>query len=92
VTITKRSVVVDGHKTSVSLEDEFWEGLRIIAARKDQKRSILVAKIAKGKTGKNLSSAIRLFVLEHFRTSDGQRNIHVDSSVSADGKGAISSQ
>ena len=95
MTITKRSVVVDGHKTSVSLEDEFWEGLRVIAARKNQKRSILVAKIAEGRTGKNLSSAIRLFVLDHFRTSVGQGNIqgniHFDSSVSVDGKGAISS-
>ena len=65
--ITKRSVVLDGHKTSVSLEDEFWDGLSMIAAQKNLKRSILVAKIAKGRTGKNLSSAIRLFVLDHFR-------------------------
>ena len=65
--ITKRSVVLDGHKTSVSLEDEFWDGLRMIAAQQNLKRSILVAKIAKGRTGKNLSSAIRLFVLDHFR-------------------------
>jgi predicted DNA-binding ribbon-helix-helix protein len=61
--IIKRSVVLDGHKTSVSLENEFWDGLQEIARSEDLKTSALVKRIAH-----NLSSAIRVFVFNHFRT------------------------
>jgi len=67
-TVVKRSIVIDGHKTSVSLEDAFWSDLNEIAHAQGATRSALVAKIDVTRRQGNLSSAIRLFVLEHFRT------------------------
>jgi predicted DNA-binding ribbon-helix-helix protein len=66
-TIVKRSVVVDGHKTSVSLEDEFWKGLKEIAAARNATLSDLVATIDHRREQGNLSSSLRLFVLASFR-------------------------
>ena len=60
--VVKRSIVIAGHKTSVSLEDEFWEGLREIADKRDQTLSHLVATIDAKRQHTNLSSAIRLLV------------------------------
>jgi predicted DNA-binding ribbon-helix-helix protein len=68
--IVKRSVRLDGHKTSISLEDEFWEGLCEIARRERLTISTLVKKIARARKSDNLSSAIRVFVCNHFRTRD----------------------
>ncbi|HVZ52068.1 MAG TPA: ribbon-helix-helix domain-containing protein [Pseudolabrys sp.] len=65
--IVKRSVVLDGHKTSVSLEDEFWEGLREIATRRKANMSSLVREIDRERGTGNLSSAIRVFVFNQFR-------------------------
>ena len=65
--VVKRSVVVAGHKTSVSLEDEFWKDLRAIADGRDTTMSNLVATIDAGRQHSNLSSAIRLFVLGFYR-------------------------
>jgi predicted DNA-binding ribbon-helix-helix protein len=61
--VTKRSIVVGGHKTSVSLEDAFWNGLREMADERDMTLSTLVANIDADREFANLSSAIRLFVL-----------------------------
>jgi len=66
--VVKRSIVIDGHKTSVSLEDAFWSDLKEIAHAQRATLSGLVAKIDEARQHGNLSSAIRLFVLEHFRT------------------------
>ena len=66
--IIKRSVVLDGHKTSVSLENEFWEGLREIAGRQKANLSSLVRQIDRNRSNGNLSSAIRVFVFNQFRT------------------------
>ena len=65
--IVKRSIVIDGHKTSVSLEDPFWTDLKKIAHAQQMGLSELVAKIDGTREQGNLSSAIRLFVLHHFR-------------------------
>jgi predicted DNA-binding ribbon-helix-helix protein len=65
--VLKRSIVVGGHKTSVSLEDAFWRGLKEIASARHLTLSALVAGIDSGRTSGNLSSAIRLFVLDHYR-------------------------
>jgi predicted DNA-binding ribbon-helix-helix protein len=69
-TIVKRSIVIDGHKTSVSLEDAFWGGLREIAHAQGATLSQTVAEIDETRRQGNLSSAIRLFVLEHTRNGD----------------------
>jgi predicted DNA-binding ribbon-helix-helix protein len=63
----KRSIVRNGQKTSVSLEDEFWEGLREIASSQKAKLSTLVRQIDQGRQGNNLSSAIRVFVFNQLR-------------------------
>jgi predicted DNA-binding ribbon-helix-helix protein len=66
-TVLKRSVVVAGHKTSVSLEDAFWFAFREIADRQNMTLSELAAAIDSGRQHGNLSSAIRLFVLDFYR-------------------------
>jgi predicted DNA-binding ribbon-helix-helix protein len=68
--VVKRSIVIAGHKTSVSLEDAFWTGLKDIAMSRGMTLSELVATIDTGRQHGNLSSAIRLFVLDHFRQGD----------------------
>jgi predicted DNA-binding ribbon-helix-helix protein len=65
--VVKRSIVIAGHKTSVSLEDAFWKGLKEIAGGRDMTLSDLVATIDTDRQHGNLSSAIRLFVLDHYR-------------------------
>ena len=69
--VVKRSIVIAGHKTSVSLEDAFWKGLKEIAGARNMTLSDLVATIDGGRHHGNLSSAIRLFVLEHYRARAG---------------------
>ena len=66
--VVKRSVVIDGHKTSVSLEDAFWSNLKDIADTQHVTLSEVVTKIDKGRRAGNLSSAIRLFVFDQVRT------------------------
>jgi predicted DNA-binding ribbon-helix-helix protein len=66
-TVVKRSIVLAGHKTSVSLEDAFWEGLKDIAKTKRQTLSELVGGIDTDREHSNLSSALRLFVLNHYQ-------------------------
>jgi predicted DNA-binding ribbon-helix-helix protein len=65
--VIKRSIVIAGHKTSVSLEDAFWKGLKEIADDRDVTLSDLVSSIDTDRQQGNLSSAIRLFVLDHYR-------------------------
>jgi predicted DNA-binding ribbon-helix-helix protein len=65
--VVKRSIVLSGHKTSVSLEDAFWEGLKDIAKARRVTLSDLVGAIDTERGHGNLSSAIRLFVLDHYQ-------------------------
>jgi predicted DNA-binding ribbon-helix-helix protein len=65
--VVKRSIVVAGHKTSVSLEDAFWTCLKEIAGERGLTLSEMVASIDTGRQHGNLSSAIRLFVLDHYK-------------------------
>jgi predicted DNA-binding ribbon-helix-helix protein len=65
--VLKRSVVVAGHKTSVSLEDAFWKPLREISIRRDMTLLALLAAIDAERQHGNLSSSIRLFVLDFYR-------------------------
>lgn len=69
--VVKRSIVITGHKTSVSLEDAFWSGLKDIAGSRSMTLSELVASIDGDRRQGNLSSAIRLFVLDHYRNLAG---------------------
>jgi predicted DNA-binding ribbon-helix-helix protein len=66
--VVKRSIVLAGHKTSVSLEDAFWKGLKEIAARRLMTLSELIGTIDSQRQHGNLSSALRLFVLEFYRS------------------------
>jgi predicted DNA-binding ribbon-helix-helix protein len=65
--IIKRAIMIDGHKTSISLEDAFWSSLKEIAHAEGATMSELVAKIDKTRKQGNLSSAVRLFVLDRVR-------------------------
>jgi predicted DNA-binding ribbon-helix-helix protein len=90
--VVKRSIVIAGHKTSVSLEDAFWTSLKEIAVVRELTLSDLVATVDTERVHGNLSSAIRLFVLEYYRAQgDDERtarseareaaSIHARSSV-----------
>jgi predicted DNA-binding ribbon-helix-helix protein len=65
--VTKRSAFVGNRKTSVAIEAPFWEAVKEIAARKKLKIGELLAHIDKHRQTPNLSSAIRLYVLDHYR-------------------------
>jgi predicted DNA-binding ribbon-helix-helix protein len=81
--VVKRSIVIAGHKTSVSLEDAFWQGLKVIAGERDMTLSDLVATIDTERQHGNLSSAIRLFVLDFYR------NQLPDDKAAREGTGTI---
>jgi predicted DNA-binding ribbon-helix-helix protein len=66
--VLRRSITLSGRKTSVSLENEFWVGLREIASLEKTSVPALLNQINDGRDNVNLSSAIRLFVYNHFRT------------------------
>jgi predicted DNA-binding ribbon-helix-helix protein len=71
----KRSVVIGRHKTSVSLEDAFWKGFNEIAASRNMTLSDLLATIDSDRQHGNLSSAIRLFVLDYYLAQvDGRKS------------------
>jgi predicted DNA-binding ribbon-helix-helix protein len=72
--VIKRSIVIAGHKTSVSLEDAFWRGLKEIAIDRRTTLSDLVAAIDAERQHGNLSSAIRLFVLDHYQARMQERS------------------
>ena len=65
--VVKRSIVVGGHKTSVSLEEAFWSGMKEISGARSMTLSELVGEIDAYRHQGNLSSAIRQFVLDHFK-------------------------
>lgn len=70
----KRSLSIAGHRTSISLEDEFWEALKEIAALQGQPVSALVVEVDSSRGDLNLSSALRLHALAHYRQlAAGQR-------------------
>ena len=68
--VVKRSIVIGSHKTSVSLEDAFWRGLKDIAASHHIALHDLVSSIDTKRQHGNLSSAIRLFVLDYYQKSN----------------------
>ena len=66
--VVKRSIVVGGHKTSVSFEEPFWTSMKEISEELSVTLSELVSEIDTNRQQGNLSSAIRLFVLDHFKS------------------------
>lgn len=71
--VVKHSIVIAGHRTSVSLEDAFWRALKDIAAADGMSLAALVAQVDAGRGAANLSSALRVFVLE--RALSGARPV-----------------
>ena len=71
--IQKRSVIVSGHATSISIETEFWDILKDIAAHKGVSINYLLSKIDRVRTN-NLSSAARIYVLKHVMSVDQKFN------------------
>jgi predicted DNA-binding ribbon-helix-helix protein len=67
--VHKRSVTIAGHSTSLSLEEEFWAALRVVASQRGVSLNALVAGIDGRRRG-NLSSALRLFVLDCYRRGE----------------------
>jgi predicted DNA-binding ribbon-helix-helix protein len=86
--VTKRSIVVGGHKTSVSLEGAFWNGLKEVAASRKITLSDLVGSIDSDRVHGNLSSAVRLFVLDYYRNkiaaAVGTRGADVEATLAED--------
>jgi len=70
--VAKRSVALSGHRTSLSVEDAFWDELKSIAGERGLTLNRLIEKIDAGRGGANLSSAVRVFVLESLRRRLGQ--------------------
>lgn len=63
----KRSLAIGGHATSISLEQAFWDALKEVAASERQSIVHLVARIDAGRGSAGLSSAVRVWLLEHYR-------------------------
>jgi predicted DNA-binding ribbon-helix-helix protein len=68
-TVKKHSIIIDSHKTSISLEDIFWACVRQIARERATTVSALIGMLDAERNGGNLSSAIRVFVLDHYRNN-----------------------
>ena len=79
--VSKRSIVIAGHKTSVSLEDEFWNSLKEIASERGTTLSDLVGAIDANRNHTNLSSAIRLFVLGFYHDQNAPSQSAADVSL-----------
>jgi predicted DNA-binding ribbon-helix-helix protein len=82
--VAKRSVVVGGHKTSVSLEEAFWDGLKEISGSRNTTLSGLISEIDSNRHESNLSSAIRLFVLGYFKNRAATGEVVVAAGQLAD--------
>ena len=69
--LRKRSVTISGHRTSISLEDEFWAELVYVAKQNRTSLNAMIAAID-GDRKTNLSSAIRLFILANLKAAAGR--------------------
>ena len=82
--VVKRSLVIAGHRTSISLEDVFWRRLRRIALDRGQSVNGLAAMVDASRGDANLSSAIRVFVLEAQSAACFQRESTADGALRPD--------
>lgn len=85
--IVKRSVLISGHKTSVSLEEAFWTGLKDVAHGHRVTLSDLISQIDSAREHGSLSSAIRLFVLHHFHNLFLLHKVHSEEELMHVAKG-----
>lgn len=74
----KRSVRIAGHQTSITLEEPFWSGLKVLAQKENLSINQLITHIDETRTAENLSSAIRLFVFSQF-LNDEQKALLQDA-------------
>ena len=82
--VPKRSIAIHGRKTSISLEDEFWQCLQKIADERKVTPSRLVSGVEAGRRNGNLSSVLRVFILEHYKDQlDRQARISEESTKAA---------
>ena len=72
--VVKRSVALNGHKTSVSLEDVFWNAMKDIATEKNMAVTALIEAIDKERGSANLSSALRQYIMMHFYPRSQNKN------------------
>ena len=68
--VEKRSITIDGHRTSISLEDEFWKSLKLIAKERNMAINALIAEID-SQRATNLSSALRVHILNYWKNKQG---------------------
>ena len=78
LSIIKRSIVIKGHKTSVSLEDAFWTDLKLMAAEENRSLSALISSVDDRRQQGNLSSALRLFVLAQYQAMASRAGQHLN--------------
>jgi predicted DNA-binding ribbon-helix-helix protein len=81
--VIKRSIVIGSHKTSISLEDEFWYALKDIAKVRGMTLSKLVEGIDYDREHSNLSSTLRLFVLAFYRDAVASRVGNLEQEIAA---------
>ena len=77
--VSKHSIIVNKRKTSISLEDDFWQALHEIARLRRVSLSRLISSIDADRQFTNLSSAIRLFVLRFFKEEQGRRRLTLEA-------------
>lgn len=65
--VIKRSITINGHNTSICLEDQFWDGLREIANEKNETVEDIVSRLDNRRKRANLSAHLRCFILEHYQ-------------------------
>ena len=79
--VIKHSISLAGHNTSVTLENQFWDGLREIAQNENISITTLIERIDTDRIGSNLSSSVRLFVLNHYKTRSQLAPSHITPNV-----------
>ncbi|QOZ69128.1 ribbon-helix-helix domain-containing protein [Bradyrhizobium arachidis] len=86
--VAKRSIIVGGHKTSISLEEAFWTAVKEISRQRDMSLSDLASEIERNLQHGNLSSAIRVYVLGYFKNRAADAITQKDHGISTAGKSA----
>jgi predicted DNA-binding ribbon-helix-helix protein len=70
--VHKRSLSIAGHRTSIALEPEFWSGLEALASHRNMALTALIREIDETRGAPNLSSSLRLAVLQYYRDRAGE--------------------